>query len=97
MPKKTTPQKTEKPEPLEQQYQSSSDYLQLVIERLGAELTLTQIEALIGDKVDIVLTEGYKQANTVKIEVAHFTDDVIGIADFLIGQINQNLVVGKVS
>lgn len=64
-----------------------------LLERVEQELSLEQIEDLIGDRVDIVLTEGYKQANTVKIEVAHFTDDVIGIADFLIGQIHQNRLV----
>lgn len=38
MPKKIASQKTEKPEPLAQQYQSSSDYLQLVIDSLDDEL-----------------------------------------------------------
>ncbi len=40
-----------------------------LVERVGMELTLTQIEALVGDKVDIVLVEGYKNGNTVKILV----------------------------
>ncbi len=39
------------------------------IERLGAELTLTQIEAFIGNRVDIVLAEGYKNDNTAKVLV----------------------------
>ena len=71
----------------------SSSERMAFIERVGVELTLTQIKDLIGDRVDIVLTEGYKQANTVKIEVAHFTDDVVGIVDLLITQMRQNRLV----
>ena len=39
------------------------------VERVGTELTLTQIEDLIGDKVDIVLVEGYKNNNRTKVLV----------------------------
>ena len=39
------------------------------IEHRAAELTLTQVLALIGNKVDIVLTEGYKECDTDKIWV----------------------------
>ena len=39
------------------------------IERLGVELTLTQVAALIGNRVDIVLAEGYKNGNAAKIVV----------------------------
>ena len=40
-----------------------------LIERVDMELTLTQIKALIGDKVDIVLVEGYKNGNSAKVVV----------------------------
>ncbi len=40
-----------------------------LIERVETESTLAQIEALIGNKADIVLTEGYKNSNTAKILV----------------------------
>ena len=39
------------------------------IERVDAELTLSQSEALFRGKADIVLTEGYKNSNTAKILV----------------------------
>ncbi|MFC1968592.1 molybdopterin-guanine dinucleotide biosynthesis protein B [Chloroflexota bacterium] len=39
------------------------------IERMDTEPTLTQIEALFGGKVDIVLAEGYKNGNTAKIRI----------------------------
>ncbi len=39
------------------------------IERVDAELTLSQIEELLRGKADIVLTEGYKNNNTAKILV----------------------------
>ncbi len=39
------------------------------IERVDAELTLSQIEALLRGKADMVLTEGYKNSNTAKILV----------------------------
>jgi molybdopterin-guanine dinucleotide biosynthesis protein B len=39
------------------------------IERVDAELTLSQIEALLRGKADMVLTEGYKNGNTAKILV----------------------------
>jgi len=40
-----------------------------LVERVDMEMTLTQIEALIGDKVDIVLVEGYKKGNYAKVIV----------------------------
>ena len=40
-----------------------------VLEQVDEELTLTQIETIVRDKVDIVLTEGYKGSNTTKIIV----------------------------
>ncbi len=40
-----------------------------LVKRVGKELTLTQIEDLIGDKVDIVLVEGYKNGNYAKVMV----------------------------
>jgi formylmethanofuran dehydrogenase subunit E len=40
-----------------------------LIERVDTELTLTQIEALFGGRVDIVLTEGYKNSPTPQIVV----------------------------
>ena len=39
------------------------------IERVDAELTLSQIEVLLRGKADIVLTEGYRNDNTAKILV----------------------------
>ncbi len=39
------------------------------IEHVVTEPTLEQIKALIGGKVDIILTEGYKNSNTAKILV----------------------------
>lgn len=39
------------------------------IEPVGMDLTLTQIEAFVRDKVDIVLAEGYKNGNTAKVLV----------------------------
>ena len=40
-----------------------------LIERVDTELTLTQIAALFAGRVDIVLTEGYKNGNTAQILV----------------------------
>ncbi len=40
-----------------------------LIERVDLELTLTQIEALIGDRVDIILVEGYKNSSYAKVMV----------------------------
>ena len=40
-----------------------------LVERVDTEMTLTQIEALIGDEVDIVLAEGYKKENYAKVIV----------------------------
>ena len=39
------------------------------IERVSREVSLDRIMALIGDTVDIVLTEGYKNTSTAKIEI----------------------------
>lgn len=39
------------------------------VERVDTELTLAQIEALIGAKADIVLAEGYKNSNAAKVLV----------------------------
>ena len=47
---------------------SSPDRLAL-IEHVDTELTLNEIAAFIGKKVDIVLTEGYKNCNTAKIVI----------------------------
>jgi formylmethanofuran dehydrogenase subunit E len=40
-----------------------------LVEHVDVEVTLTQIEALIGNKADIVLVEGYKNGNYTKIMV----------------------------
>jgi formylmethanofuran dehydrogenase subunit E len=40
-----------------------------LVERVDAELTLTQIKALVGDKVDIMLVEGYKNGRCAKVIV----------------------------
>ncbi len=47
---------------------SSPESISLV-ERVGTELTLSQISTLVGDKVDIVLAEGYKNDNYTKVMV----------------------------
>ncbi len=47
----------------------SSPEMVSLVERVDTELTLTQIEALIGDKMDIVLVEGYKNGRCAKVMV----------------------------
>lgn len=46
-----------------------------IIERVDTELPLEQIERLMAGKVDIVLAEGYKNGNTVKIRVLGAEDN----------------------
>jgi molybdopterin-guanine dinucleotide biosynthesis protein B len=41
-----------------------------MIERLDEERTLTQLVAMVEDRVDLVLTEGYRGASAAKIEVS---------------------------
>ncbi len=48
---------------------SSADKLAL-IERPAAERTLEELVAIVDDRVDIVLTEGYRGASAMKIEVS---------------------------
>lgn len=47
------------------------------IEPVGMDLTLTQIEALVRDKVDIVLAEGYKNGDAVKVLVLGAEQDQV--------------------
>ena len=49
---------------------SSPERISLV-ERVDANLTLTQIEALIENRVDIMLVEGYNNGNNAKVLVVH--------------------------
>ncbi len=49
---------------------NSSPQKMAFVERISEELPLDQVAALIGDKVDIVLTEGYKRDNSAKILVS---------------------------
>jgi molybdopterin-guanine dinucleotide biosynthesis protein B len=46
-----------------------------LIERVQADVDLSQIEALIANSVDIVLTEGYKNGSTAKIVVRGANED----------------------
>lgn len=47
----------------------SSPNKMAIVERVDEELTLAQLKTLFGQKVDIVLTEGYKNTDTAKILV----------------------------
>jgi molybdopterin-guanine dinucleotide biosynthesis protein B len=69
----------------------SSPERMAIIERVSEERWLPQHLALIGDKVDIVLVEGYKWASKVKIEVSvpGKDTDVAKTVDFLVEQIRQ--------
>ncbi len=62
-----------------------------IIEKLSEELYLKHIvDEYIADKVDVVLTEGYKQADTIKVEVSNTNqEDVAGIVEFIVTQIQQ--------
>ena len=61
-----------------------------VVEKVSEELYLNKILELIADKVDVVLTEGYKQADTIKFEVANTKeDDLAEIIEFIISNIQQ--------
>lgn len=73
----------------------SSPQKMAFIEQGEEELSLEQIVTMVTGKVDIVLTEGYKQANTVKIVVSRSqkNQDIITIVNFLINQIHQNRLV----
>ena len=61
-----------------------------VIEKVSEELYLNKIVEVIADKVDVVLTEGYKQADTIKIEVSNTKEnDITNIVEFIVGHIKQ--------
>jgi molybdopterin-guanine dinucleotide biosynthesis protein B len=68
-----------------------------ILERVSEERWLPQHLAMIGDKVDIVLVEGYKWASKVKIEVndPENSPDVNKTVDFLVEQIKQSQQVEK--
>lgn len=68
-----------------------------VLERVSEERWLPDHLALIGDKVDIVLVEGYKMASKVKIEVAgpDKDNDLAKTVDFLVEQIRLNRLEAK--
>lgn len=68
-----------------------------ILERVSEERWLPQHLAMIGDKVDIVLVEGYKWASKVKIEVndPENSPDVNKTVDFLVEQIKQSQKVEK--
>ncbi|GAI18522.1 unnamed protein product, partial [marine sediment metagenome] len=59
---------------------SSADKMAM-IRKPRQELTLDQLEALVTDGVDIILTEGYKSADKPKIEVLR-----AGVSDKILSQ-----------
>jgi molybdopterin-guanine dinucleotide biosynthesis protein B len=63
-----------------------------ILERVSEERWLPEHLALIGDKVDIVLVEGYKMASKVKIEVSvpGKDNDLAKTVEFLVEQIRLN-------
>lgn len=68
-----------------------------ILERVSEERWLPEHLALIGDKVDIVLVEGYKMASKVKIEVAvpGKDNDLAKTVEFLVEQIRLSRQGGK--
>ncbi len=62
-----------------------------VIRSLPRELPLEQAAALLGSDLDLVLTEGFRQAPTRKVEVisAHTGDDVETPADQLLAVVSD--------
>ena len=62
-----------------------------IIQKVSEELYLNQILELIADKVDVILTEGYKQADTMKIEVSNSKENnLVEIVEFIVTQIQQS-------
>jgi len=70
----------------------SSPQRAAVILQVNEELFLNQMIPMFSERVDIILTEGYKQADTVKIHVSNSGADhkVPDVVDFLVSQINQS-------
>ena len=68
-----------------------------ILERVSEERWLPEHLALIGDKVDIVLVEGYKMASKVKIEVSvpGKDNDLAKTVEFLVEQIRLSRQGGK--
>ena len=64
----------------------SSPSKMALIQKRSRELSLEEIEALIGDQVDIILTEGYKRGNKPKIEIsrAQVSDELLCTEEELI-------------
>ena len=62
------------------------------LEHVDEELDYEQLISRIGNRVDIILVEGFKQASKVKVEVAggEKGDDLARIVDFLVEQIQQD-------
>ena len=63
-----------------------------MILQVEEELFLNQMIPMFSERVDIVLTEGYKQADTVKIHISDsgVNNKVSDVVEFLISQINQS-------
>jgi molybdopterin-guanine dinucleotide biosynthesis protein B len=63
-----------------------------LIEHVDGELDFEQVISRIGEMVDIVLVEGFKQTSKVKVDVSGSEkgDDIVKIVDFLFSQIQQN-------
>ena len=70
----------------------SSPQRAAVILQVSEELFLNQMIPMFSDRVDIVLTEGYKQADTVEVNVSGSETDnkVSEVVEFLVSQINQS-------
>jgi molybdopterin-guanine dinucleotide biosynthesis protein B len=70
----------------------SSPHRAAFILQVSEELFLNQMIPMFSERVDIVLTEGYKQADTVKVHVSSSEADnkVSDIVEFLVTQINQS-------
>lgn len=70
----------------------SSPHRAAVVLQVSEELFLNQMIPMFSDRVDIVLTEGYKQADTVKVHVSgsETANKVSEVVEFLISQINQS-------
>lgn len=62
-----------------------------IIEKVSEEQYLNQIQELIANKVDVILTEGYKQADTIKIEISNNKESNLAeIVEFIVAQIEQD-------
>jgi molybdopterin-guanine dinucleotide biosynthesis protein B len=62
-----------------------------IIEKVSEELYLDRILELIADKVDVILTEGYKQADTIKVEVSNDKEnDLAEIVEFIVNHIQKS-------